>query len=193
MKQEVFKFPSSERSKLLEAAESWRWPYWDWAMKKPVPGQPHKVDYNVPLVILTREVQIRLPTTLGYGNVPNAFYQFTMPKGITMGDPSLEDKDKDPLKDLRIFPVDYNKGYKYPFDVCKATSRHPKSETGVNQDWIMGKQDNEAIVKELRDYRWDPKNNNEDKNGNLTASLRDAFYRLTTIKNFEDFATKRAG
>ncbi len=26
----------------------------------------------------------------------------------------------------------------------------------------------------------------------MTASLRDAFYRLTTIQNFEDFGTRRA-
>lgn len=78
------------------------------------------------------------------------------------------------------------------FDQCKATSRHAKS-VGVNQDWINGKQNNDDIMLELRDYKWDPKNNDEkERGGNLTASLRDAFYRLTTIENFEDFATKRA-
>ena len=48
-----------------------------------------------------------------------------------------------------------------------------------------------AIAKALRDYKWDPVKNNEDPSGNLTASLRDAYYRLLTIENFEDFATKR--
>lgn len=63
----------------------------------------------------------------------------------------------------------------------------------MNQDWVNGKQDNDAIARELRDYRWDPVNNTEDeRKGNLTASLRDAFYRLTTIESFHDFGTKRA-
>ena len=54
-------------------------------------------------------------------------------------------------------------------------------------------QDNAAIANKLRDYKWDPNNNTENPSqGNLTASLRDAFYRLTTIQTFEDFGTKRA-
>ena len=150
MKEEAHKYPSVEKPD-LEAAESWRFPYWDWALKKPVPGQPHKRNYNVPLVVLPK-VRISLPTVLDYGDVENAFYQFTMPGGITMGDPNLQDKNS--LKDLRINPSvirdsDDGKLYTFPvclhrlcaeklltsfkFDQCKATSRNPK-ETGINAD-----------------------------------------------------------
>ena len=102
MNEEVQKYTPVERPSLLEAARTWRLPYWDWAAKKPLPEDPKRQDYNVPLVFLTKEVQIRLPTVLGYGSYPNAFYQFTMPKSIAMGDDSLQSKDKNPLKDLRI-------------------------------------------------------------------------------------------
>ncbi|KAK4691376.1 hypothetical protein P7C71_g5612, partial [Lecanoromycetidae sp. Uapishka_2] len=194
-------FQIAERPDLYEAARTWRLPYWDWAMKKPLPENPSKMDYNVPLVVLTKEVRIRQPTILGYGPYPNAFYQFTMRDRIEMGDKSL--RNTDPLKDLRItesivkyYPEDPKKK-PYPvtvhFDKCKATSRHP-TESGVTKAWEDGFQDNAAIAKALRDYRWDPIDDTEDDNGkgNLTASLRDAFYRLTTIDNFEDFASMRA-
>lgn len=63
----------------------------------------------------------------------------------------------------------------------------------MNQDWVTGKQDNEAIADALRDYKWDPETNTENaKMGNMTAGLRAAFYRVLTIETFEDFATKRA-
>lgn len=48
------------------------------------------------------------------------------------------------------------------------------------------------IVNAIRDYKWDPvKNVEPPRLGNMTASLRDAFYRVLTIQKFEDFATKR--
>lgn len=102
MKQEVDKYPGTEREALLTALQAWRLPYWDWALKKPDPQNPKNFDYNVPLVVREKQVNIRLPTIQGYGPCPNAFYQFTMPDGIKMGDQSLEHEDKDILKDLRI-------------------------------------------------------------------------------------------
>ena len=55
------------------------------------------------------------------------------------------------------------------------------------------------IEQAMRGYEWDPVSNtdNEDKKSwdkqrsKLTASLREAFYRVLTIARFEDFATKR--
>ena len=76
------------------------------------------------------------------------------------------------------------------FENCKATSRWPTG-AGVTKAWEDGSQDNAAIVKALRDYKWEPVNNTNSRNGNLTASLRDAFYRVLTFSSFEDFATKR--
>lgn len=74
----------------------------------------------------------------------------------------------------------------------------------VDIDFEHGKQDNDGVAKMLRDYpdidpnEKDPKERERQKRqrdilrrGNRTASLRDAFYRITTIESFEDFATKR--
>ncbi|KAF7537431.1 hypothetical protein G7054_g3742 [Neopestalotiopsis clavispora] len=194
MKDEVKKF-QGEEDQFLTALESWRFPYWDWALKKPLSDSTNH-DYNVPLVIRDMKVQIRQPGSAGLLPYINAFYQFTMPNGITMGDDSLKvgiGGKYDPLTDLRITPSTGPYGT-YPFDKCKATSRHPTSTTDV-VDWENGKQNNDGIVQNLRDYKWDPEKNIEDSGprlGNMTASLRDAFYRLTTITKFEDFATKRA-
>ena len=101
MKKEANKYSESERPDLLEAAETWRLPYWDWALKKQLPESPGEQDYNVPLVVLEKRVHIRQPTILGHGFCENAFYQFTMPEDLTMGDSSLGKYEK-PLEDLRI-------------------------------------------------------------------------------------------
>ncbi|KAI5865367.1 Di-copper centre-containing protein [Durotheca rogersii] len=191
MKEVVGEYPEEARPDLIEAARTWRLPYWDWGLKKPIDGNPRKRDYTVPSAVLQETVEIRLPTAAGYGSVQNALYQFTMPGRITMGDPSLEGRDLD----LRITASEISDGdqtYIFPFDKCQATSRHPKG-TGVTQDWIAGKQDNDAIVQELRDYRWDSGSKTEGtRNGNMTAGLRAAFYRILTIETFDDFVTKRA-
>ena len=123
MKEVANQYPESERPDLLEAASSWRLPYWDWAIKKRVPENPTKLDYNVPLVVLLKKVHVKRPTTIGHGDVDNAFYQFTMRDDITMGDSSLESPDKDPLKDLRIHPSMIN-GVEYPV----STHHHSKTE-----------------------------------------------------------------
>ena len=102
MQKEIQQYAKEERDDLYEAARTWRLPYWDWAMKKPLPEDPGKRDYNVPLVVLTKDVSIRVPGIIGYRSYPNAFYQFTMPKGIEMGDDSL--KNTNLLQDLRITP-----------------------------------------------------------------------------------------
>ena len=109
MKERAAEFPEDERPELLEAASSWRLPYWDVAMKKP--DSAGNRDYNVPLVFRDKEVEIRLPVTLlpppgvhaQQPNFPNALYQFTMPGNKRMGDDSLgrlkirdvEDEDDD--------------------------------------------------------------------------------------------------
>ena len=102
MQEEIKNYATSERGPLEEAARAWRLPYWDWAMKKKLPENPQKRDYNVPLVVLEKDVHIRLPTGSGQGTCRNAFYQFTMPKGIAMGDESLANADL--YQDLRITP-----------------------------------------------------------------------------------------
>ncbi len=78
-------FPKSEQGKLREAANSWRFPYWDWAAKKPQEsGEPN---YDVPKLVRLEEVEVRVPG--GTARVPNPFYQFRMPNDMSMGDPRL--------------------------------------------------------------------------------------------------------
>jgi len=80
-------FPPEDQEALLQAAESWRLPYWDWAAKKP--DDSGKYDYNIPVVFQKKEVEIRLPPPQAPGPYPNALYQFTMPQDLTMGDRKL--------------------------------------------------------------------------------------------------------
>ncbi|CAG7556435.1 unnamed protein product [Fusarium equiseti] len=203
MKKEAGKFDEQDREQLLEAAKSWRFPFWDWALKKQGPGKGGKYDYHIPLVIQVEEVYIRSPA--GFSTVKNAFYQYNMPGGVTMGDESLKNPidPENPLKDLRITS---NTGKTYsgqkhtlPYDNCSSTSRYAEGHGSIDNNWIKGKQNNKRIEHAMRGYEWDPVSNtdNEDKKtrdrqrGKLTASLREAFYRVLTIERFEDFSTKR--
>jgi tyrosinase len=107
MKEEIERFPSSDQKALHEALASWRFPYWDWAMKKQRDSNnEHGLKYDIPLVLNYEEVEIRVPPPQMTLKVRNAFHHFSMPGGITMGDRILESKDPDPkvrsLKDLRI-------------------------------------------------------------------------------------------
>ncbi|KAK6957307.1 hypothetical protein Daesc_000090 [Daldinia eschscholtzii] len=186
MKEEINRYPEEDKPALEEAARTWRLPYWDWALKKPIDGEKRR-DYNVPLAILNKIVYIRQPTNEPLVPYENALYQFTMPNRIAMGDWSLKSEDQD----LRVTEVVGEEGEIYP-----ATSRHPKVKgADAAKDWISGKQDNEAIIKNMRDWRYkgDKSRVQEyQRLGNTTASLRGAFSRVLGIKKFEDFATKRA-
>ncbi|KAH6990001.1 common central domain of tyrosinase-domain-containing protein [Ilyonectria destructans] len=192
MKDEAKKYDVSNQPDLLKAAEFWRFPYWDWALKKPDPTNPKSkdkstYDYNVPVFLGLKEVEIRLPTPQGFGTCRNAFYQFEMSNDIAMGDESLGE-----------FKITKHKedGITYPFDLCKGTSRQPQAAS-TNDEWVKGQQNNDLIVEGLRDSKWENPSESSPggkdvRLGNMTSSLRDSFYRVLTIDNFEAFATKRA-
>jgi tyrosinase len=57
----------------------------------------------------------------------------------------------------------------------------------VTDNWVNGKQNNDDVVQTLRDYKFDP-DDAKARRGNLTASLRDAFYRIFTIENYLEFS-----
>lgn len=100
MKKEVNEFDEADRPELLAAAKTWRFPYWDWALKKKT--GPKTSDYDVPQVIKSDTVKIRRPGKAEEEEYPNAFWQFVMLDRTAMGHKSLASKDKDPKKDLRI-------------------------------------------------------------------------------------------
>jgi tyrosinase len=78
-------FPKSDQTELKKAADVWRFPYWDWAMKKV--DDSGEANYNVPRLIREKEVEVRVPG--GTARIPNPFWQFRMPDGLTMGDAKL--------------------------------------------------------------------------------------------------------
>lgn len=80
-------FHESERKELKKAADLWRFPFWDWAVKKPSEDGEHP-NYNVPKIIRPVEVEVRTPD--GSAKIPNPFHQFWMANGKTMGDDSLK-------------------------------------------------------------------------------------------------------
>ncbi|KAK0704488.1 hypothetical protein B0H67DRAFT_557288 [Lasiosphaeris hirsuta] len=165
-------------------------------------------NYNVPIVIPYRAVEIKVPASVAKAEpspfaethawpdpsvpepgdhrraITNPFYQFTMPDGYeNMGDSKLG-------KSAIIAETMKRKDGTHihlPYDACKATTRWAKvgSHSEPQEFWITGTQNNEAIVRDLRD------SNPFKVPGNLRASLSDGFYRVVTIDKFEDFGTKR--
>ena len=108
----------SEKDVMLEALQSWRFPYWDWASKRPQPGGADD-DYDLPVAVPFKGIKIKVsasfkdtsaapPPSFTEGDVwsdpsapepgehrqviLNPLYNFTMPKGYeTMGDVKLGD------------------------------------------------------------------------------------------------------
>ena len=79
-------FHPEDQKELKDAADQWRFPFWDWASKKPQPGGAPP-NYDIPLIIRDEYVEVRTPE--GHGNVKNPFWAFRMKDGVAMGDPKL--------------------------------------------------------------------------------------------------------
>lgn len=79
---------------------------------------------------------------------------------------------------VRVSQADPGVQFKY----TKATSKHPKSNSQTSAAWVNGAQDNGALVRELNNTVWP-------NGGNLTQSLREAFYRVLELKDWNSFAT----
>jgi hypothetical protein len=73
-------FPANQQAELTAAANAWPLPYWDWAAKKS--RDSSEPDYNVPLIVLPKNIQVSTPT--GQTTINNPMYDFTTPK--PMGD-----------------------------------------------------------------------------------------------------------
>lgn len=79
-------FHDEDKAELRQAADQWRFPFWDWATKKPQEKGPK--NYDVPLMVKTEHVEVRTPT--GHTQIKNPFWSFRMKDGVPMGDPSLK-------------------------------------------------------------------------------------------------------
>lgn len=94
-------FPEEIHAEMIKAAETWRLPYWDWAMKKPnwnpenqddpvnrIPGSGP----NVPFLITQKMVEVRTQT--GSTSVQNPWYQFSVAEGRTFGTYGVEHEER---------------------------------------------------------------------------------------------------
>lgn len=72
-------FPAKLRAELHAAADTWRLPYWDWAMQKPDwldPSNPARYGPNVPELITLPKVEVRIAT--GVGAMDNPVWKFAL-------------------------------------------------------------------------------------------------------------------
>jgi tyrosinase len=84
-------FDSSDQTAMFHAAETWRLPFWDWAMKKPDwdptnPDSPKNNPKNVrpndgpnvPFILTQTTVQVKTKT--GVATVPNPMWRYILPE-----------------------------------------------------------------------------------------------------------------
>ncbi len=86
-------FASQDQAAMFHAAETWRLPYWDWAVKKPDwdPANPDNpknigplVGLNVPYLLTQEQVYVRSRTGTAVP-MPNPMWNFALPAGRTFG------------------------------------------------------------------------------------------------------------
>ncbi|KAK3994198.1 common central domain of tyrosinase-domain-containing protein [Cladorrhinum sp. PSN332] len=216
MQEEAKKF-EGEEEECLEAAKAWRLPYWDWALKKsPVDGVGvGERTYNIPVAFQVDTGPIRRPGGKVGHHFKNPIFQFTMPNGLTFVDQRLVSEDGDGLKNLQVGSTSERdpsgEEWLISFDLCKATSRHPRGNRGgedppTAKDWEEGRQNNTAVYATLKSGDYVVTTEGPDVSqetasqgkkkvetyGKTTESLRDTFYRIVMMENWKDFATKRA-
>lgn len=164
-------FPKSDQADLKKAADVWRFPYWDFATKKADASGVR--NYNVPKLIREKEVEVRVPG--GTARIPNPFYQFKMPDGLTMGDKKLG----------------ANAVTREPYTRTKGTSRHlyvdgaKEEDAYTNEEHALGVQNNDGVKDKLQEFKWEG-------GGSLDKSLRDWCYRVLMVTPFEVFADDKA-
>lgn len=99
MKKEVIPgFDADDQPALIEAADTWRWPYWDWALKR---HDATGAEYDLPQLFYQTTVEVRTKT--GVSKFDNPFSAFKMPNGVAMGDQKALGKlviDVDPVRTL---------------------------------------------------------------------------------------------
>lgn len=91
-------FAEQDHAAMKKAADTWRLPFWDWAMKKPTwnPANPDDPvnqipgsGPNVPFIITQKQVAVRTKTETA-ALVDNPMFQFAVPVGKKFGDYGVE-------------------------------------------------------------------------------------------------------
>ncbi|KAL3427941.1 tyrosinase [Phlyctema vagabunda] len=160
-------FAQEDQEEMIHAAETFRLPYWDWAMRKPDWRRPNDLNRygpNVPFILTVPKVEVKTKT--GVSEVDNPMWKFTLPPNgnkTTFGDYGIQR---------------YNN---LPFPAAKATSKHPSTSNSRDKDfvsaWVNGdKQNVDLITGELRGSQAVDSN-----------TLPEAVYRLFLEENFPTF------
>jgi tyrosinase len=95
-------FAEEDQADMIHAAETWRFPYWDWAMKKPdwhFPDDRKKDGPNVPFIITVKTVEVKTKT--GVTSVSNPMFQFKLPsdpKRTTFGHYGITEDEELPVR-----------------------------------------------------------------------------------------------
>lgn len=82
------KFPAEEQAELKKAADNFRYPFWDFAAKKPQNKEKTEWDYDAPLCIRDPQIEVKVPG--GKETIHNPWYSFKMPGDYTMGDDRIK-------------------------------------------------------------------------------------------------------
>ncbi|RDL34449.1 Uncharacterized protein BP5553_07577 [Venustampulla echinocandica] len=135
-------FAQQDIAAATHAAETWRLPYWDWAMKKPdwhAPTDKFKLGPNVPYLLTVETVEVMTKT--GVATVDNPMWKFSVP---------ASDPNKKTFGNYGI--TEYSSR---PFQLAKATSRHPSTldprDPNFISAWVDGEKQNwDTITGELR-------------------------------------------
>ncbi|EEH20603.2 hypothetical protein PABG_02834 [Paracoccidioides brasiliensis Pb03] len=159
-------FPKDRQAQLKEAADSWRLPFWDWA-----------VNHRVPT--LAKYPTTTIPTPSGKrARVENPLYQFKMPTN----EPFLSEgvgQVFDP------WAGEGGKGMYFNFGPCIGTSRSPDIEDSKDPDsetWVNGVVNNNQVALALKSPQWMGE-------GKYGAASEMVYRLLTHPLDFMSFAT----
>lgn len=107
-------FAEDDQKDMMRAAQTWRLPFWDWAMKKPnwnpdneddpvnrIPGSGP----NVPFLTTQRQVTVRTKT--GSAPVKNPWFHFELPRPHNFGSYGVTDDDAPWVSMIIIFANTY--------------------------------------------------------------------------------------
>lgn len=94
-------FIPEDQNDMINAANTWRLPFWDWAEQKPdwgAPNDKNRYGPNVPYLLTVPKVQVKTKT--GVATVDNPMWKFVMPVNgtkSTMGDYGITNVGGEPV------------------------------------------------------------------------------------------------
>ncbi|MCJ1468770.1 hypothetical protein MMC07_007400 [Pseudocyphellaria aurata] len=153
------KYPRHRQEQLIGAANTWRLPYWDWAVMKS--DASRRFNYNVPKIVRMKKIWVEGPE--GPVKIDNPMYRFSMPGGKSMGE-------------YGITPID-----EIPFDQCVGTSRCASYPLNPSL-CISGVGNHDQIADNLHRHNW----NKGKADGSV---LSESVYRLFSKEYFSKYET----